>query len=192
MNTAPASAPLSLGILAGGEGRRFGGADKGWMMFKGRPLAVRLAEQLVPLGDELLISANRNLPRYGALGARVIRDTAGAGPLAGIAALAAAAAHRWLFCVPVDCVHPPLDWLKAARAAAWAGQADIAALHDGQRAHPTFCLLDTRLAADADAELRAGRYGLQTWMQRHRLLWLNGPEPLNCNTPEQLAELENA
>ena len=63
-------------ILAGGRGERMGGADKGWVVHEGRPLIVSVVERLAPQVGALLISANRNIERYAALGTVVEDDTA--------------------------------------------------------------------------------------------------------------------
>ncbi len=62
------SAAVTGVILAGGEGRRMGGADKGLQLLNGRPLVQLVLERLRPQVDVLLISANRNLERYAGFG----------------------------------------------------------------------------------------------------------------------------
>ena len=61
-------------ILAGGEGRRMGRADKGLQLLRGKPMAAWVLERLAPQVDEVLINANRNADRYAALGRRVVPD----------------------------------------------------------------------------------------------------------------------
>src|SRR5690606_8915005 len=75
------SAKTVFGILAGGAGRRVGGADKGWLLRDGRPQiealidAIRTVEQRLGLPpSRLLISANRNLDDYARLADAVIPD----------------------------------------------------------------------------------------------------------------------
>ena len=62
-------------ILAGGQGRRMGGADKGLMDYRGRPLVEWVLAALEPQVAEIVISANRHLERYAAYGRRVLPDT---------------------------------------------------------------------------------------------------------------------
>ena len=80
-------------ILAGGEGRRMGGADKGLQLLDGRPLVHWVLDRLRPQVGRVVISANRNLDRYREFGCPVLSDTlAGfAGPLAGLQAAMAEA-----------------------------------------------------------------------------------------------------
>ena len=62
-------------ILAGGQGRRMGGQDKGLVLFRGIPLYQHVLQRLRPQVDIVMISANRNLDRYQSSGCRVISDT---------------------------------------------------------------------------------------------------------------------
>ena len=66
-------APLSIAacMLAGGEGRRMQGQDKGLMRHRGRPLGDWVLESLAGQAgvriDALWVSANRNRAAYAAL-----------------------------------------------------------------------------------------------------------------------------
>lgn len=75
-------------LLAGGEGRRMGGADKGLIPWLGVPMAHRVYAELAKVVAPVLISANRNLEQYQTLApGRVFTDDAafrGQGPLAGL------------------------------------------------------------------------------------------------------------
>ncbi|MEO6146833.1 MAG: NTP transferase domain-containing protein, partial [Sulfuriferula sp.] len=67
------SPPVSAIILAGGAGRRMGGQDKGWVKLYGLPLVAHVLAHIQPQVDEILISANRNLDDYRALGYVVVK-----------------------------------------------------------------------------------------------------------------------
>lgn len=179
----------SAGVLAGGAGTRFGGQDKGWIQWQGRPLIAWVIESLRPQAGELLISANRHLDRYAALGARVVADAdpgAYQGPFAGLVQLLGAAQGQWLLCVPCDSPRLPPD--LAARFAARVAEedADIGVLADDGGIHPTFCYLRTALAADARAAFEAGERAPRRWFERHRTVRLRAATPWNLNTPEVL------
>ena len=79
-------------VLAGGQGSRMGGVDKGLQPFRGQPLALHALQRLAPQVGALLLSANRHQGDYQALAAPfhapVLADgLAGyAGPLAGFLA----------------------------------------------------------------------------------------------------------
>lgn len=184
---------ISGGILAGGAGARFGGADKGWVEFQNRPLIQWTLDALRPQVDEVLISANRHLDRYAALGARVLPDTTPTsceGPFAGMTQLLRAAAQDWLLCVPCDALLLPIDLAVAMLAHVRSEDADIAVLTDESGIHPTFCLLRTALAADAQTAFDQGERAPRRWFARHRLARFSGPTPLNLNTPEALAAVK--
>ncbi len=184
---------ITCGILAGGEGRRHGGADKAWLPFKDRPLIARLRDQLHPQVDELIVSANRNVERYGTLGLEVVSDTIGQGPIAGVFRLLQAARHPWLLCVPCDT--PVLANDIADRFIAESNRhpaVDVVAMHDGSRAHPTFCLIRTELASDIERFIESGQNSLLAWQQTRALVWLYSETPVNLNTPEDLLAAERA
>ena len=61
-------------VLAGGQGRRMGGVDKGLQPLRGKPMVQWVLERLAPQVDEVLINANQNLDTYAAFGHRVVPD----------------------------------------------------------------------------------------------------------------------
>lgn len=76
-------------VLAGGEGRRLGGVDKGLIPWLGRPMAAHVVSALGAILPDVLISANRSLEAYAELSCHVVTDpesVAGMGPLSGLLA----------------------------------------------------------------------------------------------------------
>ena len=49
-------------VLAGGQGRRMGGVDKGLVELDGRPMVAHVLGRLAPQVADLLINANQNFP----------------------------------------------------------------------------------------------------------------------------------
>src|SRR5437660_7712009 len=98
-------------VLAGGQGRRMGGVDKGLVELDGRPLAAHVIARLAPQVSALVINANQNLERYAAFGHPVVPDAVGgfAGPLAGLHAGMTAATRSCVVTVPCDSPFLPLD-----------------------------------------------------------------------------------
>ncbi|RUR33122.1 molybdenum cofactor guanylyltransferase MobA [Vreelandella nanhaiensis] len=180
-------------VLAGGEGRRMGGRDKGLEPFAGLPLFAHTAAKLEGQVAELLISANRNLDAYSMFG-RVISDVEAGfqGPLMGIYSGLQAANTPWLLVVPCDT--PLLPDNLVARM--WAGiqNADIAVAFDGQRIHPTVALIRTALADDLHAALKSGERKIQRWYERHspcQVDMSDCPDAFtNLNTQEDKIRLE--
>jgi molybdopterin-guanine dinucleotide biosynthesis protein A len=95
-------------ILAGGEGRRMSGRDKGLISLANKPLVEYAIDCLTPLVDDLAISCNRNQELYAEYGLNCVVDkiTAAdggfAGPMAGLAAGLKQAQHDWLLVMPCD------------------------------------------------------------------------------------------
>ncbi len=175
---------ISGGILAGGEGRRFGGRDKGWIEHRGKPFVEQVLLRLAPQVDDIVISANRNLPRYRMLDRTVVSDRLGAGPLAGLLRLLETVRHRWLLAVPCDALQLPADLARRLLDTQQETGADIVVLHDDADLHPTISLTSTRLAGDLEDFLSAGGSALQRWQWRqHRAV---------CKVPGRLANVNDA
>ena len=174
---------VTAGVLAGGAGLRMGGADKGLLMWRGQPLVAHVLAAARPQSAQQLISANRNRAAYAALGVPVLADASGQGPLAGLATLLAAAEPGWLWGLPCDAPIIPADLAARLLACAQAAQAPAAFLHDGERAHPSFCAVRTGLALSARQAAECGT-GLGTWLRAQGVVPLYGAAPVNLNTPQ--------
>ena len=87
-------------ILTGGRSSRMG-TDKALMEIEGRPLALRIAEELAKSCGSVSLVGDPAL--YGTLGLPVVRDTfPGQGPLAGIEAALGASSVDWNLIVACD------------------------------------------------------------------------------------------
>ncbi|PMR68790.1 molybdenum cofactor guanylyltransferase MobA [Halomonas heilongjiangensis] len=185
---------LSGMILAGGQGRRMGGRDKGLEPFAGRPLVAHVIERLEGRVAEVMINANRHLDAYRALADRVVIDAEDGfqGPLMGIYSGLRAATTPWLVVAPCDSPALPDDLV--ARLVAGIGGADIAVAHDGERLHPVVALLRTALADDLAAALAAGERKIDRWYARHgwcEVDFSDCPEAFaNLNTDDEKRRLE--
>ena len=187
-------------ILAGGEGRRMGGRDKGLEPFAGLPLVAHTVKRFDGHVHELMINANRNSDAYALFADRVIEDAEGGfkGPLMGIYSGLLAAQTPWLLVAPCD--SPALPHDLVARMVAGITQAgvehDIAVAFDGERLHPVVALLRTSLADDLAATLAEGERKIDRWYARHawcRVDMSDCPEAFaNLNTEEEKARLELA
>ncbi|OJA05723.1 molybdenum cofactor guanylyltransferase MobA [Halomonas sp. QHL1] len=186
-------------ILAGGEGRRMGGRDKGLEPFAGLPLVGHVVKRLEGQVGELLINANRNADAYRFFADRVIADLVmdGAeggfkGPLMGIYSGLRAAKTPWLLVAPCDSPALPDDLV--ARMIKGIGQHDIAVAFDGERLHPVVALLRTSLADDLAATLAEGERKIDRWYARHdwcRVDMSDCPDAFaNLNTEEEKLHLE--
>jgi molybdopterin-guanine dinucleotide biosynthesis protein A len=97
---------ITLGILAGGRATRLGGIDKAWMERGGIPQVLRWQRRFAHETGALLVSANRDLPRYAQAGLHAVADRieGDRGPIAGLEALLAGCRTPWLLTLPVDLV----------------------------------------------------------------------------------------
>lgn len=121
-------------ILAGGAGRRMGGADKALLGLAGRPLIAHAISRLAPQVARLAISANGDPARFAAFGLPVLADDTSRGPLSGVLAGLLWAAGP-VVTAAVDTPFFPVDLVARLTAA---GPAAMAA--SGGVLHPTFAL----------------------------------------------------
>jgi molybdopterin-guanine dinucleotide biosynthesis protein A len=158
-------------ILAGGQGRRMGGVDKGLQLLQGRPLVAWVLERLGPQVDEILISANQNLERYRSFGHPVLPDEVGgfAGPLAGLERGLALARNELLVTAPCDSPFLPAELVARLRQGLAQDDAEIAVARTGEQPHPVFCLCQRSLHADLRDYLAGGGRKIDAWYARLRV-----------------------
>jgi len=182
-------------VLAGGQGSRMGGVDKGLQDFRGKPMAAHAIERLAPQVDEVLINANRNAQAYERFGHRVIADEIEgfAGPLAGFERGLAHAKGELVVTVPCDSPFLPSDLVARLRAALDQANADVAVAKTGDQAHPVFCLLRRSLHGSLREFLAGGERKIDRWYAAHKVVEVSfDDEPdafRNINTREELSEL---
>lgn len=183
-------APITGLILAGGQGSRMGGRDKGLVPYRGRTLVDHAIERIAPQVGELLISANRNIEEYARRGYHVVTDTLPdfQGPLAGVLAGLQAARHEWVLTAPCDMPHLPRD--LAARLTAAAQGNMIVVAGDGTRTHPAVMLIHTSLAQYLFAYLQDGRRSVHGFQESAGFARENFDAAAMANI-NRLEELEN-
>jgi molybdopterin-guanine dinucleotide biosynthesis protein A len=185
-------------ILAGGQGRRMGGVDKGLKPLRSKPMVAWVLERFAPQVDEVLINANQNADAYGALGHRVIPDAIGgfAGPLAGLHRGLSEAAHGLVVTVPCDSPFLPRDLVSRLRAALDAQRADLAVAKTGDQPHPVFCLCRKSVLPGLTAFLESGGRKIDAWyatLPMVEVLFDDVPQAFsNINTADELAAAESA
>lgn len=185
-----AAEALAAVVLAGGEGRRMGGADKGLVEFRGRPLVEWVLDAVAPQVDEVVISANRNLDRYAAYGHRVVTDTlpGHAGPLAGVLAALAVVDTTWLLVTPCDTPFLPPDLAVRLLGAARYENVPMAIAGDDQRIHHTCFLVRTDVRDDLAACLARGERAVRAWQAglATTVVRFDAARFANFNRPEDL------
>lgn len=183
-------------VLAGGQGSRMGGVDKGLQPFRGQPMVAHVIARLAPQVAEILINANRNPGDYARFGHRVIADEiAGfAGPLAGFERGLAHAKHDLVLTVPCDSPFLPADLVARLHDAMQREDAQLAVARTGEQAHPVFCLMRRGVHGSLRDFLGSGQRKIDRWYAQLRVAEVPfDDEPdafLNINTREELARLE--
>ena len=152
-------------VLAGGQGRRMGGVDKGLVELDGRPLVAHVVERLAPQVGTLLINANQNAQRYAALGYAVVPDAVGrfAGPLAGLHAGMTAATTPYVVTAPCDSPFLPHDLVARLAAALDRANAGLAAARTFNQPHPVFALVRSAMLPHLADFLAGGGRKIDAW-----------------------------
>lgn len=185
-------------ILAGGQGRRMGGVDKGLQMLRGRPMVAWALERLAPQVDEVIINANQNGAAYARFGHRVVPDRIDgfAGPLAGLQAGLEAAAHPLVVTVPCDSPFLPLDLVARLHEAMQRSEADLAVAKTGAQAHPVFSLVRVAVLPGLTRFLEDGGRKIDAWYAALRVVEVPFDDEVeafsNINTREELKGFESS
>lgn len=182
-------------ILAGGEGRRFGGG-KPLQELKGKRLIDRALEQARQWSNRIAIAV-RDEAQVQPIDGKLIRDEPDVeGPLGGlIAALRFAREDRCEFVatIPSDMPFLPPDLME--RLAHHIDDRGCALASSGGHVHPVCGLWQTSALEHVAAYVASGRRSLKGFAEA--IGWADAQWPiepsdpfLNVNTPEDLAEAE--
>ena len=161
-------------ILCGGRGSRMGGVDKGLQLYRGTPLAMHALLRLSPQVGQVMISANRNLAAYEALGVPVWPDPLAdyPGPLAGWLTGLEHCKTPYLLTVPCDTPGFPADLSDRLAEALSRKGAEIAMAatveHGRPQLQPVFCLVNALLLSSLAAYLKSGERKIDRWTAQHR------------------------
>jgi len=177
-------------ILAGGQGVRMGGVDKGLLDVGGEQMVNRIYQRLKPQCDKVLISGSHD---YG-LGLEVISDidTGPKGPAAGLyAASQNLCGEAGFFTVPVDGPNLPEDLLTRLY------QVECSSVAcDDNGLHPVFAwwrvadLTEAWRALDVSGSISLNYLARLTGAKRVK--WVGGETFRNINTPEDLSNFQNS
>ena len=187
-------------ILSGGAGHRFGGADKGLQIYKGRTLIEHTITAIKPQVNELVLCINRNEDDYIKLGHPLVFDESTAdyqGPLAGIAA-----AYKWLrsdsqnydYVLISSCDSPklPCNYVSKLRTALEQSDAVSAVVHDGERKQNLHCLIHSNALPSLVTFFNKGGRAMHRWHQQKGLTEVDFSDQADCfsnfNYAEQLTD----
>jgi molybdopterin-guanine dinucleotide biosynthesis protein A len=180
-------------VLAGGQGRRMGGVDKGLVDLDGAPMVTHVLTRLVPQVGDVLINANQNLDRYRAFGYPVVPDAVGgfAGPLAGLHAGMTLASRDFVVTVPCDSPFLPPDLVTRLHAALEQERAQLAVAKTFDQPHPVFALVRRDLLPNLAAFLANGGRKIDAWYAALRVVEVGFDDEAeafrNINTADELA-----
>ncbi|MFT6051291.1 MAG: molybdenum cofactor guanylyltransferase [Halioglobus sp.] len=163
---------VSCLILAGGAGTRTGGQDKGLIQWRDKPLIAQVAQAMKKQSGSLLVSCNRNIAQYQALGFRTVTDVTESyrGPLAGIQAARAHIDTRYVVVVACDMPLIPNDLVsRLLRPFNIKGEPrpSITFAHDGNREQYLCAVLHRECLDDVSTYLQSGQGAVKHWYRRH-------------------------
>ena len=156
-------------ILAGGQGRRMGGEDKGLIEFDGRAIIEILIEKLKQQNVEIIINANRNHDIYQSYGLPVVSDQLAdfQGPLAGFATAINAVSTDYILTLPCDGPFLVDDFVDLFIDAQARQQSQISVADDGERLQPVYALIDVKLLDSLNRFLQSGDRKIDRWYAQH-------------------------
>lgn len=160
-------------ILAGGEGRRVGCQNKGFLVLQDKPLIQHVFERLSPQVDAILISANQDIDRYQQFTENVVTDDLpflGKGPLSGILSAKSLYLNKTdlLQVVPCDTPFIPTHLVAALKQSLLSdSRYDIAYAATPSHDHPAIFLCKTSINKDLAEHLAIGSYSLKSWIFKH-------------------------
>ena len=182
-------------ILAGGQGRRMGGQDKGLIEFEGRLMIEILIEALENQRLDIVINANRNQSTYQTYGYPVISDDLDnfQGPLAGFASAMSVVKTDYILTLPCDSPNLADNFVARFIEAHNREQTPICVANDGDRLQPVYALIDTSLLADLKQFLQSGERKIDRWYAQHSYANVDFSTEANMfeniNTPEDRQRL---
>jgi molybdenum cofactor guanylyltransferase len=185
-------------VLAGGQGRRMGGVDKGLVMLDGQPLIAHVLARFAPQVADVIVNANQNVDRYAAYGWPVVPDAVGgfAGPLAGLHAGMSNATRPLVCTVPCDSPFLPSDLVARLAAALDREHAQLAVARTFTQPHPVFALVRRNVLASLAAFLAGGGRKIDAWYASLATVEVPFDDVAaafaNINTRDELAAATNA
>jgi len=185
---------ISAVILAGGQAKRMGGVDKGLQTLHGKQLFQFIYDRLHSQVEHISVNANRNQAIYAVAGLPVFGDNIEGfqGPLSGILTALERSETDFVLFVPCDSPFFPDNLLEKLKSAVVFHGVSIAYVHDGEREHPTFCLMARSLKEKLAAYLAAGERRMLQFMRQNGAVSVDFSENkaafTNINTLDELQQ----
>jgi len=191
---------LTVCIQAGGASSRMG-EDKALKTFLGHPLIQRVAEQLLPIADELIVTTNRP-EEYAFLNLPLFPDLKpGRGALGGLYTAIASAKHPIVAVVACDMPFASASLLEAAGKLLLGEEMDVVIPKSDEGYEPLHAVYRRETCLPAiEAAIDADQWKVIAWFPhvKVRVLTLDeigqyDPSGLafwNVNTPEEFSKAE--
>jgi molybdenum cofactor guanylyltransferase len=185
-------------ILAGGQGSRMGGLDKGLVPLHGRPMIAHVLERFAPQVSRLALNVNRYHLEYESFSLPLVSDTLSGfpGPLAGLAAgmeffqnTCGAVLTDWIVTTPCDSPFLPTDLVETLRAEAQQRGAPIAVARTPSGAQPVFAVYQIGLLASLQSFLTSGKRKIDVWTAQHSAIHVDFADENAFTNINTLAEL---
>lgn len=180
---------ISAVILSGGFSSRMG-TDKAELVLGGKTLLQIQIDKMKQLGiDDIMLSGYK----YALEGTRTVADVyPHRGPVSGVHACLLAAKKKACLVISVDVPLIPVQTLARLIEAHRSG---ITVLRHGEKREPLMAVYDASLAPAAEEILMSEKTAMRKLLDMAELTEYiyEGDELLllNCNTPEQFAEIKN-
>ena len=193
--TQPVRERITAVILAGGQGKRMGRADKGLQPFNGKPMVKHVIERIAPQVGALILNANRNTEIYRSFGLPVFSDEPldYSGPLAGFLTGLRHCETPWLLTVPCDTPFVSGELVEKLGTALEKERADLAVAclknRESYRVQPVFCLMHRSVKPHLHTFLEKGGRKIDDWYSTLKTAEAGFDDPHafeNINTPDEL------
>ena len=177
---------MTLGIIASGSGRRWGGRDKATLCYEGETLLGQLVRIWGPFCREIIVNSHHANSLHAHLTDRSVCDTRpDRGPCLGIAALLAACETPLLLLAPVDLLEPPVTLPQKLLDALQPSNPGCYAIDRGQ--HSLVMLLRRNSASMVQTYLQQGGQRVGELIEHIGLTAVNASMPLrDADTPADL------
>jgi len=170
-----------------------GGRDKGLVELCGKPLVRWVTDSISKQVDKIIISANRNLEEYRALGFPVVVDELEdfQGPLAGIHAALKNTGNEFVLVVPTDSPVLPPDLSYKLGMALLESKAEIAVVEADGKLQPVLMLFRAALKPEFERWMQQGSRKVMDWINSRCYVTVSFPGnellTVNINNSDNLA-----
>lgn len=162
---------ISAIILSGGHAARMNGLNKGLVPLYSTPLINFVIAKLKDVTDDLMISANRDIPSYEAYGYPVVSDQIRnengeqIGPLGGFHAGLSAAKHAFVLFAPCDMPNLPPNLASRLMRTLQETKAEICVVTADGDTIPVLCICKKSVLPSLAAYIAQGGRKVSIWQK---------------------------